>query len=42
MIQLVIVEEGSYEKDVLLYVNLGELQMVEGKLISQDSRYRTT
>ncbi|KAL1401143.1 hypothetical protein pipiens_006844 [Culex pipiens pipiens] len=27
-IQLVIIEEGSYEKDVLLYVNLGEPQQV--------------
>lgn len=26
-------EEGSYEKDVLLYVNIGEPQMVGGKLI---------
>lgn len=29
-IPLVILEEGSYEKDVLLYVNLGEPQMVGG------------
>ncbi|GAB0087601.1 uncharacterized protein DMENIID0001_019290 [Sergentomyia squamirostris] len=28
MIPLMILEEGSYEKDVLLYVNLGEPQMV--------------
>ncbi|EDS26143.1 conserved hypothetical protein [Culex quinquefasciatus] len=27
-VQLVIIEEGSYEKDVLLYVNLGEPQQV--------------
>lgn len=27
-------EEGSYEKDVLLYVNLGEPQMVGGKYIN--------
>jgi solute carrier family 8 (sodium/calcium exchanger) len=31
IIPLVILEEGSYEKDVLLYVNLGEPQMVGGK-----------
>lgn len=30
IIPLVILEEGSYEKDVLLYVNLGEPQMVGG------------
>lgn len=30
-IPLVILEEGSYEKDVLLYVNIGEPQMVGGK-----------
>ncbi|XP_035894725.1 sodium/calcium exchanger 3 isoform X1 [Anopheles stephensi] len=28
VIQLVIIEEGSYEKDVLLYVNLGEPQQI--------------
>lgn len=33
VIQLTILEEGSYEKDVLLYVNIGEPQMVGGKLI---------
>lgn len=30
-IPLVILEEGSYEKDVLLYVNIGEPHMVGGK-----------
>lgn len=34
IIPLVILEEGSYEKDVLLYVNLGEPQMVGGKFRS--------
>ncbi|XP_059610533.1 sodium/calcium exchanger 1 [Phlebotomus argentipes] len=34
MIPLVILEEGSYEKDVLLYVNLGEPQMVGDELAS--------
>lgn len=34
MIPLVVLEEGSYEKDVLLYVNLGEPQMVGGKIIA--------
>ncbi|XP_037910122.1 sodium/calcium exchanger 1-like isoform X6 [Hermetia illucens] len=33
VIQLGIIEEGSYEKDVLFYVNLGEPQMVEAALI---------
>lgn len=32
-IPLIILEEGSYEKDVLFYVNLGEPQMVGGKII---------
>lgn len=32
-IPLVILEEGSYEKDVLLYVNLGEPQMVGGNIL---------
>ena len=31
VIPLVILEEGSYEKDVLFYVNIGEPQMVGGK-----------
>lgn len=31
-IPLIIIEEGSYEKDVLFYVNLGEPQMVGGKI----------
>lgn len=31
IIPLVILEEGSYEKDVLFYVNIGEPQMVGGK-----------
>lgn len=31
VIPLVILEEGSYEKDVLLYVNIGEPNMVGGK-----------
>lgn len=30
-IPLIILEEGSYEKDVLFYVNLGEPEMVGGK-----------
>jgi hypothetical protein len=30
IIPLVILEEGSYEKDVLFYVNLGEPQMIGG------------
>lgn len=30
IIPLVILEEGSYEKDVLMYVNIGEPQMVGG------------
>lgn len=30
---MVILEEGSYEKDVLFYVNLGEPQMVGGKVL---------
>lgn len=30
MIPLVVLEEGSYEKDVLIYVNLGVPQMVGG------------
>lgn len=30
MIPLVVMEEGSYEKDVLLYINLGVPQMVGG------------
>ncbi|XP_055696022.1 sodium/calcium exchanger 1 isoform X2 [Lutzomyia longipalpis] len=34
MIPLVVLEEGSYEKDVLLYVNLGEPQMVGDELAS--------
>lgn len=33
MIPLVILEEGSYEKDVLFYVNLGEPQMVGGNVL---------
>lgn len=32
-IPLVILEEGSYEKDVLFYVNLGEPQMVGGNVL---------
>lgn len=35
-IPLVILEEGSYEKDVLFYVNLGEPQMVGGKVLSYE------
>lgn len=31
IIPLVILEEGSYEKDVLFYVNIGEPQMIGGK-----------
>lgn len=34
IIPLVILEEGSYEKDVLFYVNLGEPQMVGGKIFA--------
>ncbi|KAJ6637039.1 Sodium/calcium exchanger 1 [Pseudolycoriella hygida] len=34
VIQLTILEEGSYEKDVLLYVNIGEPQMVGDELAS--------
>ncbi|XP_031629723.1 sodium/calcium exchanger 1 isoform X2 [Contarinia nasturtii] len=34
-IPLVILEEGSYEKDVLLYVNLGEPQMVGANAITE-------
>lgn len=33
-IPLVILEEGSYEKDVLFYVNLGEPQMVGGNVLN--------
>lgn len=32
-IPLIILEEGSYEKDVLFYVNLGEPQMVGGNTL---------
>ncbi|XP_055697182.1 sodium/calcium exchanger 1 isoform X3 [Phlebotomus papatasi] len=35
MIPLVILEEGSYEKDVLLYVNLGEPQMVGASMVQE-------
>ncbi|XP_055696023.1 sodium/calcium exchanger 1 isoform X3 [Lutzomyia longipalpis] len=35
MIPLVVLEEGSYEKDVLLYVNLGEPQMVGASLVQE-------
>lgn len=30
MIPLIVLEEGSYEKDVLVYINLGVPQMVGG------------
>lgn len=30
-IPLIILEEGSYEKDVLFYVNIGEPTMIGGK-----------
>lgn len=35
-IPLVIIEEGSYEKDVLFYVNLGEPQMVGGNVLTDE------
>lgn len=38
MVPLVVLEEGSYEKDVLMYVNLGVPQMVGGKSVVQISR----
>lgn len=34
IIPLVILEEGSYEKDVLFYVNLGEPQMIGGNYLN--------
>uniref|UniRef100_A0A1Q3FVJ1 Putative ca2+/na+ exchanger ncx1 n=1 Tax=Culex tarsalis TaxID=7177 RepID=A0A1Q3FVJ1_CULTA len=37
-IQLVIIEEGSYEKDVLLYVNIGEPAQVGGIIEAAESK----
>lgn len=38
-IPLIIIEEGSYEKDVLLYANLGEPQMVGGNCYVQRNEF---
>lgn len=36
-IPLIVLEEGSYEKDVLMYINLGVPQMVGGMCLVQIS-----
>ncbi|XP_058460074.1 sodium/calcium exchanger 1 isoform X2 [Malaya genurostris] len=38
VIQLIIVEEGSYEKDVLFYVNIGEPQQIGGLIEAAEAK----